>query len=611
MDDSNFFSNPHFLSVMGLVFVIIILQFRTFSKNKKRINRLGSIFSSFQFLRTVKAYIPEDQFTALEPREIFDSIECFKNPTVEEEGKYAQTNDQTYVQLFRRGKDRWVPKDAAEIFKKAGWEEEPNNKKKAWVEVTLIERTSGTHPVLGQILLSLNTYLIRNKGSVSDFHLVKDIVDRHCDAVDEEINNTLSFPLYLGLMGTMMGIIFSVGYLVFTNAFQAFLNPQANPDGDYTVISILMGGVGLAMISSFSGLGFTMYNSVKKYKEAKTQLEEEKNKFFTFIQTELLPVLTQNAASSLHRLESNLQDFNKNFALNNNYFNQTLLKIHDSFEGHAEMIKELKDVDLKSITRFNSKVLKELRESVTEFEKFNAYFNNVNAYLGLVNTLVESSDKLNQKLNFQLDRTKTIEEVAIKLNENTRLNKEVIDYMNAHLQDLRGRTDVFSASITESDDRLRQTINDLGSSLQMANVSFFEQVQQLMEGQKENSLTLVKDLFDHTSESVKKIKGIQLDQLEAVDKNKNLFEKLNYLEKLPDGFNSLAEGLKRQEALLRSLNENFSKINQVEEKREKKRTTTWQERVEKWVKLTFYISGAIIGSAVIVWQIILFIKSIF
>lgn len=611
MDDSNFFSNPHFLSVMGLVFVIIILQFRTFSKNKIRINRLGSIFSSFKFLRTVKAYIPEDQFTALEPREIIDSIECFKNPTLEEEGKYVQSNDQTYVQLFRRGKDRWVAKDAAEKFKKAGWEEEPNNKKKVWVEVTLIERTYGTHPILGQILLSLNTYLIRNKGSVSDFHLVKDIVDRHCDAVDEEINTTLSFPLYLGLMGTLMGIIFSVGYLVFTNAFQAFLNPQANPDGDYTVISILMGGVGLAMISSFSGLGFTMYNSVKKYKEAKNQLEEEKNKFFTFIQTELLPVLTQNAASSLHRLESNLQEFNKNFALNNNYFNQTLLKIHDSFEGHAEMIKELKDVDLKSITRFNSKVLKELRESVTEFEKFNAYFNNVNAYLGLVNTLVESSDKLNQKLNFQLDRTKTIEEVAIKLNENTRLNKEVIDYMNAHLQDLRGRTDVFSASITESDVRLRQTINDLGSSLQMANVSFFEQVQQLMERQKENSSTLVKDLFNHTSESVKKIKEIQLDQLESVDKNKNLFEKLNYLEKLPDGFNSLAEGLKRQEALLRSLNENFSKINQGEEKKEKERTTTLKERVEKGVKLTFYISGAIIGSAVIVWQIILFVKSIF
>jgi hypothetical protein len=274
------------------------------------------------------------------------------------------------------------------------------------------------------------------------------------------------------------------------------------------------------------------------------------------------------------------------------------------------MIRELKDVDLKSITRFNSKVLKELRESVAEFEKFNAYFNNVNAYLGLVNTLVESSEKLNQKLNFQLDRTKTIEEVAIKLNENTRLNKEVIDYMNAHLQDLKGRTDVFSASITNADEKLSQSINSLGSRLQMANVSFFEQVQHLMEGQKENTSTLVKDLFNHTSESVRKIKEIQLEQLEAVDKNKNLFEKLNYLEKMPEGFRNLAEGLNRQEALLKRLNETLQR--QPHPKEEKpERPLSWQERFEKGVKLTFYISGAIIGSAVIVWQIILFVKSIF
>ena len=102
MNNSNLFLSPHFLSVIGLVLIIIVFQFRTFLKNKKRINRLGSIFSSLQFLRTVKVFVPEDQYKVLEPREIIESIECFKNPTIEEEGKYSQTNDQNYVKLFRR-----------------------------------------------------------------------------------------------------------------------------------------------------------------------------------------------------------------------------------------------------------------------------------------------------------------------------------------------------------------------------------------------------------------------------------------------------------------------------------------------------------------------------
>ena len=60
---------------------------------------------------------------------------------------------------------------------------------------------------LKDILNSVNGYLLRNKGAVSDFNLVKDIVDRNIDKVDDEISNHLPTPLYLGLMGTMLGIV--------------------------------------------------------------------------------------------------------------------------------------------------------------------------------------------------------------------------------------------------------------------------------------------------------------------------------------------------------------------------------------------------------------------
>lgn len=54
--------------------------------------------------------------------------------------------------------------------------------------------------VAKEIENSINTYLIKNKGAVSDFNLIKDIVERNCDAVESEIESVTPLPLYLGLV---------------------------------------------------------------------------------------------------------------------------------------------------------------------------------------------------------------------------------------------------------------------------------------------------------------------------------------------------------------------------------------------------------------------------
>ena len=600
--------NPQFQLIMGLVIIVIIFQSITFTKNLIRIESLRSIFSSLPGLKMVKIYIPEDKYATLIPSEIINNLHFYKDPSDNQEQEESNEN---YVELRRRGKKRLVSPDQIDEYKLAGWCESVESKNRNWIEITLIEKNFGTHPIFKEILLSLNTYLLRNKGTVSDFHLVKDIVDRHCDALDEEINNTLAHPLYLGLMGTIFGIVVSVGYLVFTDAFQRLWDPSPTGTVDFTVISILMGGVGLAMISSLTGLGFTMVNSVRNYKEAKTKLEKDKNSFFTFIQTELLPILSQNAASNLHRLESNLQNFNETFSQNNQSFSSTLQQIHQSLEGHAEMIKELKNIDLKTITRFNRDVLRELRTSIKEFETFNFYFNQVNAYVEMVNTLVESTEKLNLKLNHQLDRTKTIEEVAIKLNENTLNNKKIIDYIGAHFEDLQERTKLFSMVISDVDENLSKNLEQLGNSLRKNTENFYEHLQQLMDEQNENTVLLVNDLHQHTSESVQKVKNIQLEQVEAVNKNKNLFEKLNYLEQIPEGFKAIAESIEKQEVVLKEINANLPKGFQNNKNPDNLPKTSLWQRIELGAKYTFFTSGAIIGSSFIIFQLFRLIRSIF
>ena len=66
---------------------------------------------------------------------------------------------------------------------------------------------------LKEIRDALNMYLQKNRGAASDFYLMKDVVERYCDAEEEEINIQQPIPLYLGLMGTMVGIIVGIGFI--------------------------------------------------------------------------------------------------------------------------------------------------------------------------------------------------------------------------------------------------------------------------------------------------------------------------------------------------------------------------------------------------------------
>src|SRR5690606_28850043 len=87
------------------------------------------------------------------------------------------------------------------------FEESQNNNHVKKTEVNIIESDAKKNCVFEKILFSVNNYLIRNRGAASDFNLIKDIVERNTDAVEEDINSSIGIPLYLGLMGTMMGIV--------------------------------------------------------------------------------------------------------------------------------------------------------------------------------------------------------------------------------------------------------------------------------------------------------------------------------------------------------------------------------------------------------------------
>lgn len=380
----------HQILIGGIVFIIIVIQIMIGINTFTLIRKYKSIFKDIRF-STSKAYIPLSKINS---------------------GTEINCDDGSYKVL-------------------------QENISEETVEITYINtNTLIVHPVLSQIIKSINTYLVKNKGAVSDFMLVKDIVERNCDARQEEINVQIPMPLYLGLMGTVIGIIVGIGSIALgtgvNKGFSAFIN---NPSES---IGLLMGGVAIAMFASFFGILLTCIASWL-VKSAASQLESDKNEFYTWIQTELLPVLggTEN---SLMRLQENLLKFNRSFSTNTTKLDKALQRVETSYENQIELMQTIQQLDVKRMATANISVLRELQACTPQLERFSQYMHSVNEYISHVNTL-------NDAINSQMNRTQLIEQMGT--------------FFELEVKDIEQRKAAISQAVGTVDDRLQQTLHSL------------------------------------------------------------------------------------------------------------------------------------------------------
>lgn len=327
---------------------------------------------------------------------------------------------------------------------------------RATVDVSLIYlHKDENSSLLRDVIKTINNYLKKNKGGAADFHLIKDIVERHTDSIDEEINHKLPVPIYLGLMGTVLGIIIGLYSLSFE------YNPATNAlNGELFVNSVdgLITGVKQAMICSFVGLGLTTLLSSWRYMGAKSKLEVQKNAFYDFIQTRLLPQMTKDAASTILALQSNLEKFNTSFEENIKGFGGIMDEIHTAFDSQVALQKELKKMDLTQVANLNANVLVQLRNSMTEFEKFTQY-------LGQMNTFVRSTAKLTDSINDQLQRTEAVETITNAMQDNIQKNQLVMEKLRIFLERVNEQEAVVTAA-GEIDSTMAQAIEELKTHAQ-------------------------------------------------------------------------------------------------------------------------------------------------
>jgi len=358
-----------------------------------------------------------------------------------------------------------------------------------------------------EVIISINKYLIRNPGA-SDFAIIKSILERSIEARENSVSSNVSLPLYIGLMGTFIGVIVGLLKIAFGGGVT-----EAN-------INSFIGGVVIAMGASFFGLLLTVINNSKNFKNAIAICDERKNCFYNFLQVELLPHLGNSLFEALDKFKNNINDFNSKFERNIDLFdakfsdNISSLKtsvnslseniniVVENTKTQREFLIDLKKLDYDRMAAANIKVFQLLKDSIPTFINF------IESQKELTES-VENANQFVSTIENILNRVKSFEESINNLGEHINTNKflgnEVLKRIDENLRYLDLQFELLKQHEIRSSDGIQDY--------------FEKQYQQIQK------------LADNIKREVQDAMNFQID--------KNPFQKLHLLEKIETNITEL------------------------------------------------------------------------
>lgn len=187
---------------------------------------------------------------------------------------------------------------------------------------------------LNKLLSEVNHYVAKTKGT-TDFAVIQNKVERMLTIRYEQSEAKLAFPTYLGLMGTFLGVL--MGIFMFIWGFDG----QGDVRDD--AIKNLLIGILVSMSTSFIGLLLTTVNNAF-ISEAKKEVEEDKNEFYDFVQTELMPSLDVSLVVAISKLHETVDKFEP-------AFNGVIRRFQDTFDRCTKAFGESFETNVKTVSK--------------------------------------------------------------------------------------------------------------------------------------------------------------------------------------------------------------------------------------------------------------------
>jgi hypothetical protein len=361
--------------------------------------------------------------------------------------------------------------------------------------------------VLSTIVKYINVYLIKNKQASIDFHIIRDIVDKHSETVETQIENTIPSPLYLGLAATMIGIIMGLFSVDFGNGNEAL-----------DAVQPLINGVKWAMSASVIGLAITTTFSVKIYRDAQIEEDSEKSEFLSKLQSELMPKMTLGKLPEVSILSSKLDIFARTTTNTVTQLDKIVKTSSATVNFEKQLIEDIRKLDVAKITTANVQVFKNLDEMMDSFQNFAKY------YAKLDKSMASTSSLLSNLQQF-VKSTKNINSILEDIKGTVTQSNNAAAFFNKHIQSFEKYNEAVNEAVANNDAEFRKAVSQLTEATQKQYESFTV----LVSG-------FDSKLSDAFTKSVAKFTETMDEQVrrteEAFEKGRPQFEKLNKLDKL-------------------------------------------------------------------------------
>lgn len=369
---------------------------------------------------------------------------------------------------------------------------------------------------LNNIISEINHYVVKTRGT-TDFAVIQNKVERNLAMRYDQAMSKLSFPTNIGLMGTFLGVF--LGIVMFVLGFNG-----ADELRDSSIRNLLI-GVLISMSTSFIGLLLTTINT-GRIGEAQKDVESDKNEFYDFVQTELMPSLDVSLVVAISKLHETVDKFEPAFngVISNfqNTFDRCTRAFGSSFETNVKIVANAVKVMGENMDKINENIA--LQKTVLSTFKSEEVVRGLEKYVEAADHFVgitQSLNKFEEARRMMLAAAQEAINLQNAYSESLIVPREVALRINQILDRVKN----FEANIERLGDKLNER-DILGNDVVNAirdQVNAIEKKSKIADSYLEVADGKLEDLF---LEQTKAIEELNKRYRIAIGEHANEFEKL-------------------------------------------------------------------------------------
>ena len=310
------------------------------------------------------------------------------------------------------------------------------------------------------IISNLNTYIKNNYRFGIKLSALEDIIEREVYPRDEEITQSIPSPLYIGLIGTLIGILF--GLYSLSQELDLSMTQSFNLN-DFII------AVGIAVLASFSGLSCSSILSYL-YKRAFKSVNKGKNRLLTILQNEYLPKLYKYNRDGFEGIKNSLDAHAHTLSFNIGKLVEASNNNLKSLEKQDYIIKRIEKIDVKQISSANLRIFEKLEANLSALERFSEN-------LG-------SMERISENLENFASRTTHIDIALKQVTENIQFSNDLTRVLNAHMIEIEGSKNYAKDFIESSNQDIMESVNLCKGALKNFLVDSMQQVKMSLESLK-------------------------------------------------------------------------------------------------------------------------------